>query len=112
MKKNNVIKKIYLKVKRTKGFTLLEMTVVMIIIGLLLLLIIPNVSAIKKHADNKQAEAMVELIQTQVNLYVAENGDGKVNFDDLKGYLTKDQISRAQKVKIEIGADNNVYQNK
>lgn len=111
MKKNNLIEKAYRKIKRSKGFTLLEMTVVMIIIGLLLLLIIPNVGAIRKHADNKQAEAMVELVQTQVNLYIAENGEGQVGFDDLKGYLTKDQIARAQKVKIEIGADNNVYRN-
>lgn len=100
------------KYKKLRGFTLLEMTVVLIIVGLLLLLIIPNVSAIRKHADNKQADAMVELVQTQVNLYVAENGDKAVNYDDLSGYLTKEQIERAQKTNIEIGADNNVHRSK
>lgn len=103
------IKNLKMNVKKTKAFTLLEMTVVMIIIGLLLLLIIPNVSAIREQANNRQAAAMVELVQTQVNLYIAEHGEeNSITFDTLKTgkYLSEEQIIRAQKAKINIGDKN------
>lgn len=98
------MKKSTFKMKRAKAFTLLEMAVVMIIIGLLLLLMIPNIQSVRQNADNRQANAMVEMVQTQVNLYMAENPEVKVTIEGLKtaNYLTEDQVKRAKKAKVEI----------
>ncbi|MBM7544527.1 prepilin-type N-terminal cleavage/methylation domain-containing protein [Periweissella beninensis] len=100
--------------KTQAGFTLLEMTIVLLILGLLMLVILPNIAAIRKDADNRQAKAMRSVVQTQVDLYLNEESDNdnkeepKVSFETLKNakYLTVEQIKRAEKVGIII--ENNI----
>lgn len=106
----NLIKK---QLNKTQaGFTLLEMTIVLLILGLLMLVILPNIAAIRKDADDRQAKAMRSVVQTQVDLYLNEESDSKddpkVSFETLKNahYLTLDQIKRAEKVGITI--ENNI----
>lgn len=64
-------------VKHTKrrGFTLIEVVTTIFIIGLLILLVLPNVNNVRKFAEQKQQTALVQTIQTQVDLYLSENPD-------------------------------------
>lgn len=57
-------------VKHTKrrGFTLIEVVTTIFIIGLLILLVLPNVNNVRKFAEQKQQTALVQTIQTQVDL--------------------------------------------
>ncbi|WP_100373469.1 competence type IV pilus major pilin ComGC [Bacillus sp. FJAT-45037] len=60
--------------KHEKGFTLVEMLVVLMIISILLLIAIPNMTKNNEVAGSKGCEATVKLIQTQVHAYEIENG--------------------------------------
>ncbi|WP_137597500.1 competence type IV pilus major pilin ComGC [Paucilactobacillus kaifaensis] len=96
-----------IKSKQRKGFTLLEMSVVLFIISLLVLIILPNLAAQRKHASGVHRNAMVSVVQTQIDLYENETDDNKVDFETLqqKDYLTKDQVAKAQREHIKIVGD-------
>lgn len=80
-----------------KGFTLLEMLVVLFVISLLLLLFIPNIGTHREEAENKGNEALQQVIQTQVDLYMLENKGKTPSFEDLKqGYLSVEQAKKAE----------------
>lgn len=67
------------KVKKLtqKGFTLIEVLLVLFIISLLLLLFIPNISSHQKNATEKNQDAFQQVLQTQVELFAIAN-DGLV----------------------------------
>lgn len=91
---------------RRAGFTLIETLTTMFIIGLLILLILPNINRVKDFAEQKQAQAMVQTVQTQVDLYQQENGAQPVTLDMLTNgegrYLTPEQTKRMKDLKIKI----------
>lgn len=93
--------------RRRSGFTLIEMAVVLFIISLLVLIILPNLANQRKHATGVHRDAMVSVVQTQIDLYENENGEGNVSFDALQksDYLTPEQVQKAQKEKITIVGD-------
>lgn len=80
-----------------KGFTLLEMMVVLFIISLLLLLFIPNVGTHQEQAQSKGNDALHQTLQTQVDLYKFENGgNAPESFKALeKDYLSEEQVEKA-----------------
>lgn len=67
-----------------RGFTLIEMMIVLVIISILLLVAIPNMTKNKDMASKKGCEATVELIRSQIIAYEIETGDKIKNDDDLK----------------------------
>ena len=81
------------------GFTLLEMLVVLLIVGLLMAIIIPNVSGQKDRINQQAAENIKEIVQTQRNTYLLVEDDQDVTLDELQagGYLTDKQVKEAQK---------------
>ncbi|MDR0899550.1 MAG: prepilin-type N-terminal cleavage/methylation domain-containing protein [Lactobacillaceae bacterium] len=94
--------------KKKKSFTLIEMAIVLFIIALLMLLFLPNIGAQKTKATEKQALAMVKVVQTQVDLYSMDNDADSVSFGELQsaGYLTGEQVEKAQKIGISISGTN------
>ncbi|MGL4588980.1 MAG: competence type IV pilus major pilin ComGC [Mycoplasmatales bacterium] len=52
-----------------KGFTLLEMLMVIFIISVLILLIIPNITKHKTAVNETGCEAYAKMVQTQVTAY-------------------------------------------
>ncbi|PLS01744.1 competence type IV pilus major pilin ComGC [Neobacillus cucumis] len=58
--------------KNEKGFTLIEMMIVMLIISVLLLITIPNVTKHNSNINNKGCEAYVKMVQAQVQAYEME----------------------------------------
>jgi len=58
-----------------KGFTLLEMMVVIMIIGLLASLIVPNILGNKDKADQKKAVADITALENALEMYRIDNGN-------------------------------------
>jgi prepilin-type N-terminal cleavage/methylation domain-containing protein len=56
-----------------KGFTLAEMLVVIVIIGLLLAIALPNYAKVKEHAKNSRVVTSIRSIQAALNEYSANN---------------------------------------
>ncbi|PID06660.1 MULTISPECIES: competence type IV pilus major pilin ComGC [unclassified Sporosarcina] len=55
--------------KNEKGFTLIEMMIVLLIITVLILIAIPNVTKHSKSIDEKGCEAYVKMVEGQVQAY-------------------------------------------
>lgn len=90
----------YLKFSKDKrGFTLLEMLLVLIILAILMAIIIPNVSGQKKRINEQAAEDIREIVQTQANTYQLVENDDSVSLDVLlsEGYITQKQKNEAEK---------------
>ncbi|PEH08014.1 competence protein ComGC [Lactobacillus sp. UMNPBX3] len=90
--------------KKQSGFTLLEMSIVLFIISLLVLIMLPNLSQQRKHANNIHGKAMTSVIQTQIDAYENENGTDNVSLEELNkaNYLTDAQVQQAHHEKIVI----------
>lgn len=59
--------------KREDAFTLIEMLIVLLIISVLIILIVPNLSKSSKGIDEQGCEALINVVQAQINLYYLEN---------------------------------------
>lgn len=89
------MKKLFQKVKGTtvKGFTLVEMLVVLLIISVLMLLFVPNLTKQKDAIQAKGNAAVVKVVESQMELYELEH-DGKATAEKLEseGYITQEQL--------------------
>lgn len=66
-----------------KGFTLLEMVVVVIIISILFLLTVPNVSKIINSVDDRACSAMTKVVDSAIAQYKLDYGQMPNSIDDL-----------------------------
>ncbi|PAV29077.1 prepilin-type cleavage/methylation domain-containing protein [Virgibacillus profundi] len=80
--------------KNNKGFTLIEMLIVLMIISVLIILIVPNLSGKSKGVHETGCDALVKVVQAQVDLYYLDEGSYPATIDDL---VEKDYISNEQK---------------
>lgn len=80
------------------------MSIVLFIISLLILIVIPNLAQQRKHANKVHGNAMVAVVQTQVDAYENDNGVDSANFEELQAenYLTKSQVQKARNEHIVI----------
>lgn len=76
-----------------KGFTLIEMLIVLMIISVLIILIIPNLSEKSKGVYDQGCDALVKVVQTQVESYYLDKGTYPLTLDALvtEEYITEDQ---------------------
>ncbi|MEY8442345.1 competence type IV pilus major pilin ComGC [Lactobacillaceae bacterium 24-114] len=90
--------------KKKHAFTLLEMSIVLFIISLLILIVLPNLTAQRKNAKNIHGNAMVSVIQTQADEYVNDGGKENMSLEDLRQakYLTSAQVKKAKEQHIVI----------
>ncbi|KKI91459.1 competence protein ComG [Bacillus sp. SA1-12] len=56
-----------------KGFTLIEMLIVLLVISVLLLITIPNVTKHNASIQEKGCEGLLNMVQAQVTAYEIEN---------------------------------------
>ena len=79
--------------KNKKGFTMVEMLIVIGIVALLLLLIIPNIAEKQKMINLKGCEALKETVTSQMYLYELKNGVLPNSIDDLvkEGFINNEQ---------------------
>lgn len=87
------LKQFIIKNKQVKGFTLVEMVIVIAIIAMLIL---PGLSKQKDRATSKTDEALRTTIETQRQL-AEDNGDGT----SLEELVKKEYISQKQKERYE-----------
>lgn len=89
-----------MKRKKRKGFTLLEMLLVVFIIAALLLLVLPNLISQQGRVTAQTDEALVTTVQTQVSLYQADQSKLPENLEKLEetGYLSEKQLKQANQV--------------
>ena len=55
--------------RKVKGFTLIELLVVLSIVMMLMLLVIPNVTSKLNSIKEKGCEALIRMINSQIQLY-------------------------------------------
>src|SRR5665213_2935255 len=60
--------------KRNQGFTIVELLIVIVVIGILALLVITTYSGIQAKARNSKRQTDVASLQTQVEAFFSENG--------------------------------------
>ena len=80
---------------KKKGFTLIELLVCLFIIGLMMLLIIPNIAQQRKTAQDKADEAIVNVVKTQQQSYMLQNNTKEVpTVDELlkEKYIDQKQL--------------------
>lgn len=93
--------------KRLKGFTLIEMAIVLFIISLLILIIIPNINHQRKNAVTVNSDAMRTELRTQAQLYLSEhpNIDASTLTNNMlvtDHYLTNQQAKKLTDQKITV----------
>lgn len=99
-----------LKTKNEKGFTLIEMLIVLLIISVLILVTIPNVTKHFATIDDKGCEAYLKMVQGQVEAYKIDN-KSLPTLTELKseGYLQNDgETTCPNGDSIEIQSDGSV----
>lgn len=69
--------------KLQKGFTLIEMLIVLMIISILLLIAVPNMTKNTKVANDKGCDATIDLLQAQIGAYTIEKNKKPEKLEDL-----------------------------
>ena len=87
-----------------KGFTVLEMILVLSVISLIFLITLPNIQQKNKVIHTKGCEALTSVVDSQILLYEVENLVTPGSISDLieKGYLKEGQIRCPNGSMIEI----------
>lgn len=70
--------------KRDQGFTIVELLIVIVVIGILALLVITTYSGIQAKARNSKRSADVSTVQTQLEAFFSQNGyyPSRTNMND------------------------------
>lgn len=80
--------------KKEDGFTLIEMLIVLAIISVLIILIVPNLTGKSREVNEKGCDALVKVVQTQVNAYHLDHGHYPSKLTNLvDDYITDDQLT-------------------
>ncbi|WP_161526963.1 competence type IV pilus major pilin ComGC [Enterococcus sp. JM9B] len=80
---------------RYSGFTLIEMLIVLLIISVLVLLFVPNLAKHQKVANKESERAVIQVVETQMELYQIEFPDkSKPTVEELEKerYITSEQL--------------------
>lgn len=71
--------------KNEKGFTLIEMLIVLLVISVLLIITIPNMSKNSTTIRDKGCEALIKTTEAQVEAYFIENDVYPTDISELEG---------------------------
>lgn len=90
--------------KNEKGFTLVEMLVVLLIISILILVTIPNVSKHFASIDEKGCNAYILMLQGQVEAYKLNYNEYPASVSDLidKEYIVEEDLKCPDNTEIKI----------
>lgn len=97
------------QLKQEKGFTLIEMLIVLLIISILILITVPNISKHFATIDKKGCDAYVSMVQGQVEAYRVDLMTYPTLQDLVdKGYLKENETTCPNKEEIEITNEGEV----
>lgn len=90
------------KIKNDKGFTLIEMMIVLLVISMLLIITIPNVTKHNSKINSKGCEAFIQMVQAQVQAYEIEEKKLPADISALKiaGYLEETSCPNGDAIQI------------
>jgi competence protein ComGC len=76
--------------RNEKGFTLIEMMIVLLVISVLLIIMVPNVTQHNSNINTKGCEAFKKMVEGQVQGFTIDNDQLPTSIDELvtAGYLT------------------------
>ncbi|QED48618.1 competence type IV pilus major pilin ComGC [Cytobacillus dafuensis] len=96
--------------KNIKGFTLIEMLIVLLVISILLIITIPNITKHNSSINNKGCEAFVQMVQAQVQAYEIEHKKPPASIQTLvdEKYLNEGETSCPNGENISIAEDGKV----
>ncbi|PCF38623.1 competence type IV pilus major pilin ComGC [Staphylococcus delphini] len=88
-----MIQQLKSKFNQKKGFTLIEMLLVLLIISVLLILIIPNIAKQSDHIQNTGCAAQLKMVDSQIEAYALKFNHKPNTIDDLvrEGYIKESQ---------------------
>ena len=86
--------------KQIKAFTLIEMIIVLFIIGMLMLIFVPNLTQKGEVAKSKSDIAIAKVVQQEVELYKAEHGEEPEDIGKLVGE-DRAKIYKAHKAEVQ-----------
>jgi general secretion pathway protein G len=81
-----------IRTRRQRGFTLLEIMVVLVILGLLVALVAPNVLQNQDRAMVEKAKADVALLEQALDMYKLDNFQYPTTNQGLEALVTKPEI--------------------
>lgn len=70
-----------------RGFTLIEMLIVIAIIGILAAIAVPSFSKVTESAKKKACNANLQMLARLVLLYRVDNGEDPTTIDELASYV-------------------------
>ncbi|MCD1124964.1 type II secretion system major pseudopilin GspG [Jinshanibacter sp. LJY008] len=74
------------------GFTLMEIMVVIVILGVLASLVIPNLMGNKERADRQKAVSDIVALENTLDMYKLDNGRYPTTEQGLKALVTKPEL--------------------
>lgn len=91
------------RLRNEKGFTLIEMLIVLLIISVLLIITIPNITKHQSTVQTKGCEAFVKMVQSQVQAYEIDHNKWPADVAELKteGYLIQTTCPNGGTVSID-----------
>lgn len=98
------------KLNNNRGFTLIEMMIVLLVISVLLIITIPNVTKHNSKINSKGCDAFVKMVQAQVQAYEIDKKAIPSNIQDLvdEDYLNENNTTCPNGKAITISADGKV----
>ncbi len=95
--------------KNERGFTLVEMLIVLLIISILILVTIPNVTKHFTSIDNKGCDAYVQMLQGQVQAYKIDHMKTP-SYEELKeeGYVIEEKAACPSGTEVTIDENGKV----
>lgn len=89
--------------RRERGFTLIEMLIVLFVISILMIITIPNITKNQSAIKSKGCEAFVQMVQGQVQAYEIDHNKWPTNVDELKNgnYLTQTSCPNGDVIQID-----------
>ncbi|WP_053364090.1 competence type IV pilus major pilin ComGC [Bacillus sp. FJAT-27251] len=92
--------------KNEKGFTLIEMMIVLLVISILLIITVPNVTKHNATINTKGCEAFIKMVEGQVQAYNIEKEKLPASLSELvaAGYLKTEETKCPDGREISISA--------
>ena len=90
-----------------RGFTLVEIMVVIVILGLLATLVVPNIMGASDEAKEGKAKSDVKMVADAVRMYYAKNSRIPDSLEDL---VTQDERGRSEILELPVDPWNTPYE--